>query len=629
MSFDTVKARAKRYYKTNFDSAEYYYKLQDSLAQKLGHKNRMLDARIFLSTYYDMTQRYEEGRALLEEIWDMDMDTIYRVELGNAYANGLAQVDKIKADSIYRMTIPFAEDFSGPLTNRPSLFANYALFLVNRGRPYNAAIYFEKALKEPFSDYQKYMTLGSLCTLFASVENWSRMEEYMLQTIELAEQKGYKGRNGNTALNYANLLIKKGNLPKAREELSKAQKFTAMVKKDDFYNNLIQTSSKYYTATNQWDSLRLVLEDPKFEKYRNGAAFQTAQIKYWMGIQDYEKTLQSARQMYEIGQKAHSPKNVLLSHRAHALAYEKLGQKSVAFDYLKKAKTLSDSLSFETQNQEINYLEARYKRSEQDQMIELLDEKNRVQSKVVSQQRKILIGGGISLLLISLLTFFLWRLFRIVNGQKEAIKKALSQKDILLREIHHRVKNNLQLVSSLLTLQSRSISDETALEALNEGKARVRSMALIHQDLYNKENITSISAKDYIEKLTNELFQTYKVTSDKIALTLNIQNIDLDVDTLVPLGLIINELITNSLKYAFKNRDSGKLTIELKEQMNHLILSIGDDGIGYDKEAKESTSFGTTLVNALTKQLDGKIERFKDNGTQIKMTFSDYKTSKN
>jgi len=234
-----------------------------------------------------------------------------------------------------------------------------------------------------------------------------------------------------------------------------------------------------------------------------------------------------------------------------------------------------------------------------------------------------IIGGGIALGLISLLSFFLFRLFKRVTSQKEVITKALSEKDLLLREIHHRVKNNLQLVSSLLTLQGRGIDDETARQAINEGKSRVRSMALIHQDLYNKDNLTGIGVKVYLEKLTQELFDTYRIDKNRISLSMDVQDIELDVDVLVPLGLIINELITNSLKYAWKGDQTGKLSVSLvKSQGNHELI-ISDDGIGYDLSQVRDNSFGGTLITALTEQLEGTMKISSDGGTEVSIIIPD------
>ena len=248
----------------------------------------------------------------------------------------------------------------------------------------------------------------------------------------------------------------------------------------------------------------------------------------------------------------------------------------------------------------------------------ILSERNAVQSKL-------LFWSGLGLLVFLLLSYFIYSLYRKTKEQNEVISTALSEKDILLREIHHRVKNNLQLVSSLLTLQSRHVDDPKALEALNSGKSRVKSMALIHQNLYSKENLTGINVKTYLEKLCLELVSTYKIDESKISLVTEIEDIDLDIDTIVPLGLIINELITNALKYAFPNDKMGEIKITLREVGKELQLIITDDGIGLPADFQQKNSFGYKLITTLNEQMDGRMEQHGENGTSVTMHFKDYK----
>ena len=152
-------------------------------------------------------------------------------------------------------------------------------------------------------------------------------------------------------------------------------------------------------------------------------------------------------------------------------------------------------------------------------------------------------------------------------------------------------------------------------------------MALIHQNLYSKENLTGINIKDYLEKLCNELVNTYQIDQDRIKLVTHIQDIDLDIDTIVPLGLIINELITNAIKYAFPDGKTGKIVIDLQEINQQLQLTISDNGIGLPDNFENRNSFGYKLVNTLNDQLDGTMEQLAGNGTSVKMSFKDYQVA--
>jgi two-component sensor histidine kinase len=195
-----------------------------------------------------------------------------------------------------------------------------------------------------------------------------------------------------------------------------------------------------------------------------------------------------------------------------------------------------------------------------------------------------------------------------------------------LKEIHHRVKNNLQVISSLLNLQSKNISDEKALQALNEGKNRVRSMALIHQNLYRDDNLMGVDVQQYIEKLIESLFTSYNIQINKIALQTNIDKIELDVDTVIPLGLILNELISNALKYAFENTEKGILQIDLQLVDKKLLLRVKDNGKGLDKEKLvTSQSMGYKLIQSFLQKLQATMNIEVDNGTCIELFITKYK----
>lgn len=213
-----------------------------------------------------------------------------------------------------------------------------------------------------------------------------------------------------------------------------------------------------------------------------------------------------------------------------------------------------------------------------------------------------------------------------VSAENAVIKKLLNEKDTLIQEIHHRVKNNLQVISSLLNIQRNRATDQVAKDALKEGQNRVQSMFLIHQDLYQQENVTSINMKKYLSRITNNLFDTYNISPDKIKLVTDIEEIDLDVDSVVPIGLIINELISNALKYAFPNNKSGTIHVTLVENNGNLILSVSDDGIGITdvSQINKGDSFGFNLINAFAKKLDADIDIHGINGTEVRLNIKKY-----
>ena len=208
---------------------------------------------------------------------------------------------------------------------------------------------------------------------------------------------------------------------------------------------------------------------------------------------------------------------------------------------------------------------------------------------------------------------------------EDLIRASLNEKETLLREIHHRVKNNLQVISSLLNMQASSISDQATLEIFKESQNRIRSMALIHEKLYSSRDLAEIKFDDYLKNLTNYLLRTYRINVHAIELSINVESdIFLTVDTAIPCGLIINELLTNSLKYAFSDDRKGKIHISLCRDANKKYsLKVRDNGVGIPDHIKLSNSetLGLQIVATLTRQLDGEVELDRSNGTSFTIGF--------
>jgi len=203
-----------------------------------------------------------------------------------------------------------------------------------------------------------------------------------------------------------------------------------------------------------------------------------------------------------------------------------------------------------------------------------------------------------------------------LDAEKE-LSKNLSEKEVLLREIHHRVKNNLQIIISLLNLQARYITDDTTLSAFRDSQNRVRAMALVHEKLYQSADLGTIDLENYIRFLANNLLRFSGMSDKGITLKMDIHDIFLTIDTAIPFGLIINELISNSLKYAFPDGRCGEISIAIHRQDQKLILLFKDNGIGIheDFDWRNATSMGLRLVIVLVAQLDGTIELDRSSGT--------------
>ena len=196
---------------------------------------------------------------------------------------------------------------------------------------------------------------------------------------------------------------------------------------------------------------------------------------------------------------------------------------------------------------------------------------------------------------------------RLIAEQKHIIENSLTEKDSLLKEIHHRVKNNLQMVSSLLSLQTKNTRSKAAIEALEEGKSRVKAMALIHQKLYQNDDLSVIEMQGYIESLINSVQSVYKKGGHNINITIDAEGVELDIDRAIPFGLMLNELVSNSFKYAFpNNEDNGKIYIHLRKNIGQEgFFEYTDNGVGLpeDTDERAESSMGIRLMNRLANQL--------------------------
>jgi two-component sensor histidine kinase len=401
---------------------------------------------------------------------------------------------------------------------------------------------------------------------------------------------------------YPKLILARINskLKKYDEAVGYCKQIISNSEKDrlDFFVNEVQNElSQIYFAQNQLDSAQI---------YANKAFEGGNQLKNYLVIMNSSNILS---QIYE--------KNNPIK----------------AFEFLKISTTAKDTITNIEKNKQVKILEIKEKQRIEELNLAEVYANNELRFNTV-------IGLLFTALLIS---FILYRNNRqkqkantILQEQKEKIntqnitlESTLTQltaknaeNELLLKEIHHRVKNNLEVVSSLLELQSAQIDNPDIQEAMLASQNRVQSMGILHQKLYQSEHLAFIEMKNYFENLCENILDSYNET-DRIKVNIDMKEINLDVDTAVPLGLIVNELFTNSLKYAFPVGTKGIIKLSLKSLENgDFNLKVSDNGVGKILNAKaKGTGFGTQLVDLLTRQIDGKLVQEVHNGTMISINF--------
>ena len=304
-----------------------------------------------------------------------------------------------------------------------------------------------------------------------------------------------------------------------------------------------------------------------------------------------------------------------------AEAYRQLGDFRNALFYKEKAHANSEKLLQDRISSIESEMAIKYETGKKDEALAsqaaLLQQKNKRQTLII--------------IFAALLLFFLLSLLYFFYKNKKAtriIRAKNAENELLLKEIHHRVKNNLEMVKSLIALQSAQIEDPVTKEAMIASQNRVQSMGIIHQKLYQGKNLGSIEMKDYFINLSENILDTFNA-EDRVKIECAMDHLELDVDTAVPIGLIVNELLTNALKYAFPKDQQGVINISLeKNRDHHLKLKVRDNGIGKTAGvAPKGTGFGSQLIELLTRQLNGRMRERSDKGTHVEFDFAIQKSA--
>ena len=298
-------------------------------------------------------------------------------------------------------------------------------------------------------------------------------------------------------------------------------------------------------------------------------------------------------------------------------AYELNEQYKAGLELSNRYRLLKDSIFTKEKDKNLSEALQKYEAEKKDSELKLL----KIESEKKEQQRQLYLILALSGVLIAGLLGFFGYKNQIKNkrlaSQKVLLEGALSEKNTLLKEIHHRVKNSFQIVSSLLYLQSENVEDKEAKLAIKEAENRVRSMILIHQKLYNRDELVGINTKEYIEDLATDIIESHMPNPESVRTSLQIEPLVLDLETITPLGLILSELITNVIKHAYKDIDDKLLKIKLKKEQNQLVLNVIDNGRGITK-LPSANSFGITLMKALSKKLKAHLDfrkRDEEQGT--------------
>lgn len=413
--------------------------------------------------------------------------------------------------------------------------------------------------------------------------------------------KAEKGNNKIDSVSYKNLILN------VNENI--ASVYLVQKKYDGVISKLIHLDSVYFSTKNNLE---------------NYTQHKIILANAYLGKKDFTKAQSIIKHLDSINPNTNNLFLLGLKHQYSKQTNDFEG----AYQNLLLIKKINDSISTIQKNKLLQSSELNFAIEENEKAV---IEKN----KVIKRKEKIILTiiiTGLSLLLI--LSLILIRNNRrkrreieemnaSIFQKNQEIKESLKEKELLLKEIHHRVKNNLQIISGILELQNYTVKDPEIKAILNEGQNRIQSIALLHKTMYQNKNFKAVNFEHYLTELITYSKQANS-SNKKIDIKLNIDAIQLEIDTAVPLSLILNEIINNAYKHAFSNADSGEIEITLEKKQHQYLLIVHDNGVGFPDnfDIKKLNSVGFELINGLTKQINGTLSVTNKNGALITILFN-------
>ena len=511
---------------------------------------------------------------------------------------------------------------------------------ITRAQIYNAQHRYSSAI-ESYQNALKYVHLAPsrlreidiynhISILYMKFGDIDNSIFYLNKGLDVAKEQGYKSTMNKLMLNIGRNKMKQGKYQEAlqiytdvlvRIPEGKVSRITLEI---HCLLTLAAVKLNNQPLANKYHIKMMEQYSTTYTRYHD--IYHLTNGHYYLAKNDFKKATDNALQVVN----SSDPLSVIKAYKVLAEINQKDGNWRLAYAYQDSVLKVTSRSSTLAQQNIIYDFESKYQKTLQEKEISLLTRDQEIQNMKLSRQSRMLYFSLFGLFLAALAVLGIIYAYRtkiksnqLLKDKNSKLSIALENNKMLIKEIHHRVKNNLQVVSSLLNLQSRFEKDSTIVKAINTGKYRVQSMSLLHQNLYVNEDLKSIHIKKYFEDLANTLVSEYPLDNTEVEMHLNIEDLELDIDTVVPLGLIGNELITNAMKYAFNGRTEGNLHFSITEIMGKIRMKVSDDGVGmpFNELPLKNKSMGYQLVQSFAKKIKADIKIDNTNGTSITLVF--------
>lgn len=575
------------YFRSNYDSAYYYALKANQLATELNDQKRLGDSYMRMGNAFNFRANYDSA------LWAYN----------NAF-NVFEELDKplLKANALNNLGLMYRYMADYPKS------VDHFMRSLDLKKEYGT----EKDVGAAF------INIG---IIYAIQMNFAKADSFISNAIEMFAKAGDSLNLYSAYIDKSSILRELGEYQESNELLKVALEFQIAKGRDMQIGICYYNMGVNFYESKELDSAKTYFLRSKeiFERMGNKvrvAGCNTRIITILYDQQKHKEAEQLGNESLLLFESLNSPIQQYTLHKLLSDNYAAQSKFKEAYEQYQEYEALKDSLDKEDHELKILEMETQYQK-----------EINQLEIKELTKRNEIVNYILIGLVVIGI-AFALMFYQRTKNKKKvndtlreknSIIQHSLEEKEVLLREIHHRVQNNLQFVSSLLNLQGRRVKDEYTLNVLMDCKQRIQSMALIHQKLYQENSLKDINFLSYTQNLLNSLKESYATESRNVKTLIDVDPIKLDINTAIPLGLILNELIINSFKYAFNEDQDGTLHVSLHKSNSELTLIVEDDGIGLPKEfdIESSQSFGYKLVKSLASKLKAELTYNGENGTSV------------
>jgi two-component sensor histidine kinase len=529
----------------------------------------------------------------------------------------------------------------GDELNAAKMINNRGLVFRSLGQIDSAVHYFYQSLevKEQLGDTSSmaysYNTLGET---FAMRKEFEKAEPLFLKALEGFQQTGNAPMEYGLYLNLGGFYRDQGKLAEALPYIQKGLAYYEVngpqreVGRGKYIlGGLYFDQGKYAESEAAYLESKAVFDSLKSDMRILGCLLRLSEVALAQGQNSRALELARAgrKKALELGTREQEAQALQVLIDVH----KKEGNYRSALEYTESYHTVMDSVVNIKTRQTMAELEQKYESERRERELADLTAANQLNEINLARQQQVqrwLILIVVLVVIIAVLLFNQYRIKqrtnRVLREKNEVIQKSLEEKEVLLREIHHRVKNNLQFISSMLRLQTRHVSDPQTRAVLEEGNHRINSMALVHQKLYQEDNLTGVDMVSYIENLLDTLRHAYRAKERQIEVQTQLDPFVLDIDTALPIGLIVNELVTNSFKHAFAEEERGSIIVILQKKENNLVLIVKDNGKGLSPTFNLSANdrFGFELIESLASKLKARLELSEGPGLEVTLSISQF-----